>query len=1354
MKYFHTLLQMILLLCVVTATPTHAVQCDEIWTEAVRSNSPSPATINYPAPNPDFPEPLQAIDYYFSANENWLIEDNTVRNSVEPTARLFINGNLTIGTNTRLNNGGPAENFILVVSGSLTIQSDSRINGFILAGGAITLNDNVQIQGGVTAKGAVSNFGALVQFDANAVSMLDGGGLCDATPMLPVLAIDDFENYAPGSIAGRNNGIGWGGAWTGAANRQQIIDTSSSPLEFQAANDEWILGGNRSLELFSNSGTAATRPLQARHHDDVVYVSMLMRFEVGPGNNRFAALWFDQTGFSNIPNIGLKTNRGNGSGPEDLFVRTRTNNDVYSASIENGETYFVVGRLSKSTSGASQPYDRFELWVNPGTLTNKPSTPDVVSVGASNISSFEQIGFRTENLGSNDRVELDRLAIGTTWSDVVTPSERPLQCFTDDFAMGQLSDDWVTSRSSGNFTPSIVDGRLRMTQAVANQATSATYQRLFPAADNLVVVEFDYFAWSPAGGQGADGVAIILSDADVTPQPGSFGGSLGYAQRNNGDPGFAGGWLGIGLDEFGNFSNQTEGRVGGIGFQRNAVAIRGSESSQYRYLRGTGGGLTPSIDQRPSPSAAPNHRYRIIIDSRVPGQAVVSVERDIKNGDGFQTLVNPFNALAIPEQGPVPENFFLSFTGSTGGSNNNHELDNISICALRSSPVGQQIDHFEFDHTGQALTCQPELLTVRACLNADCSQLYTDPVTATLSPQPVPDGEWVGGHVISFSGGSTTVPLRRSTEGTVTVGVTGSVPSTRPLSTTLCRAGGGSLNQANCTLSFASSGFVMEIPDGVAGVPEEGILLRAVREGNDAQACVPAFSDVTRNVLFWSDYITPDATGRPASLPVQVQQQDAGMSSANALNVPLSFNQDGEATLAVNYSDAGRVQLNARYIGSTATEDPGLVMNGANQFSRRPYGLCIQSAGDCASANASCPVFRRAGEPFELSISAHAWQDGGAALCALPVTPNYQQSGIALSHSLVEPVDGVAGTLSALGYVHQAAVDSTTVVTQSVSEVGVFRFQATPPSNAYFGMTVPAATSEPIGRFIPDRFELRQAALTPGCGNFSYMGQPFNLSFELEAKAVAGQRTQNYQGNFAPLLAGGTQLVAEQSNNGDDLSARLVGMTDLTWLAGEAVLFEQAIRFNRAEAGPDGPYPELAIGLQYQDADGVVLAELDMNTSSAGDCIAALNCHAKQLAAAQDLRFGRLQLANAFGPEFDPLPLQLTAQYWNGDRFSRNRDDQCSLVDPAQLVISGMPVVTADGLASVLVQGQNEPQTLWLQPPNQSGSWSIEYQTEPWLQFNWSGGTEFDEDPQAEAIFGRYRGNPRRIFWREPFPQQ
>ena len=157
-----------------------AINCEDIWTQSVRSNSAVPASIPFPAtPNPSFPEPLQPVDYYYTGSDSFFVANNTVRTTSGATTRIFVEGNLTIGNSTVLNSGGPSQNFILVVSGSLTINNNAVINGFVLVGGAVQLNSNAVINGALTARGAVANFGA-VNYRPAAIPLLSGGVVCDA----------------------------------------------------------------------------------------------------------------------------------------------------------------------------------------------------------------------------------------------------------------------------------------------------------------------------------------------------------------------------------------------------------------------------------------------------------------------------------------------------------------------------------------------------------------------------------------------------------------------------------------------------------------------------------------------------------------------------------------------------------------------------------------------------------------------------------------------------------------------------------------------------------------------------------------------------------------------------------------------------------------------------------------------------------------------------------------------------------------------------------------------------------------------------------------------------------------------
>ena len=127
------------------------------------------------------------------------------------------------------------------------------------------------------------------------------------------------------------------------------------------------------------------------------------------------------------------------------------------------------------------------------------------------------------------------------------------------------------------------------------------------------------------------------------------------------------------------------------------------------------------------------------------------------------------------------------------------------------------------------------------------------------------------------------------------------------------------------------------------------------------------------------------------------------------------------------------------------------------------------------------------------------------------------------------PNPGTNATVGKASYDHAPAADGRNRVDQSVSEVGVFKMTATPPTNGYIGYTIPPASSAPVGRFTPYDFVLSNGSVTAGCGRFSYMGQPMPTSFTVTARNSNGGTTRNYRDEFA---RGGVSLVAENGDNG------------------------------------------------------------------------------------------------------------------------------------------------------------------------------------------------------------------------------
>jgi len=101
-----------------------------------------------------------------------------------------------------------------------------------------------------------------------------------------------------------------------------------------------------------------------------------------------------------------------------------------------------------------------------------------------------------------------------------------------------------------------------------------------------------------AGKDGADGMSFFLQDASYPADVGAFGGSLAYSCSNTnynstprttggmprGYDGLQGGFIGLGIDEFGNFLNPGDNTSTGPGYQPGRIGLRGPGSTTVAWL--------------------------------------------------------------------------------------------------------------------------------------------------------------------------------------------------------------------------------------------------------------------------------------------------------------------------------------------------------------------------------------------------------------------------------------------------------------------------------------------------------------------------------------------------------------------------------------------------------------------------------------------------------------------------------------------------------------------------------------------------------------------------------------------------
>lgn len=956
------------------------------------------------------------------------------------------------------------------------------------------------------------------------------------------------------------------------------------------------------------------------------------------------------------------------------------------------------------------------------------------------------------------------------------------ECFNENFTSD--TNWYLTQRNSTPPSLRTSPSRLRLTENIKNQSTSITFKRSFPAAGNKMTIEFDHYAY---GGTGADGIALVLSDASITPVPGSYGGSLGYAQRTNVSPsqsGFAGGWLGIGFDEYGSFSQATEGRVGGTTARPNAIGVRAASSTSYGWLGGTTT-LSPALSASGN-SLARGDRYRITIDSTASSSTAVAfqLERRLAGGTTYSTLLTSSNLLALGQPVP-PANLLLSYTGSTGDNTNFHEITNIQVCTQKpSTPIefGNQVHHFELVYANKGLTCEAEAIEIKACANSACSLLATGSVSTTITASN--GGTFVGGNNLTFTG-STTVYLKQINLGDTALSMTGAP------NPTVCTTTG-------CKINFSNAGFkfyrdktsTAGIANQVAGV-QGGGYLRAVKTNTDTMAC-EARTVGTRNVTMSFDCRNPESCVSGQTLKLTDNTPAAmtdmtfyGNDEGSTKNVSLTFDNQGFAPLGIEYSDVGQLRLSASLPLPVSGNDPAVTLSGSSDFVVRPYRINVTNALFSDTSDPANPVnktnpqsldteagFIAAGEPFQLDVSAVN------ALGA--VTPNYgNESGtpetVAVEFGqLLHPAGGVDGTFSqgaAFTKITNGMFNSSGF---SWNEVGSFSVLARVADNDYLGTGLGAAFSSiphAVGRFYPKHYVLASSAFENTCAAFSYMGQPaIKLAYELQARNVAGEITQNYGPGYGALAV--PSVVLENADNGTDLSGR-ASVPASSWTSGKYSFSQSNLSFSKLTT-PDGPYSALMAGVRVTDTlDGRDLDVKNMDPASVGAC--GSSCVAAAVSGALDLRFGRLKLIGGEVADVpqppdpsDPLepepvinlPVELEAEYWNGQGFITNTDDDCTAVDSTQLLFSSTPFTEVKGSPVSLIAGSSRlsPSQLpsiyfEVKSATPTGTWPVFYQAPNWLKFDWlkepQGQPLVLENPSAEVSVGRFRGNKRQIFWQE-----
>ena len=915
-----------------------------------------------------------------------------------------------------------------------------------------------------------------------------------------------------------------------------------------------------------------------------------------------------------------------------LFDRSVTGVDSGDFSLIQGS-----GATGASITGVSGSGTTWTVTANTGTGTSGTLQLNLVD-NDTIVSSTDSTKLGGAGAGNgNFSGEAYTIISNTCGQPANTPSGLVLTCQCDSFGRSALnpspmftSSSWIVSTSDVTGVVPYLNtstGFLRLTENTGNNAKAATAPGFFPAAGNYISVEFKHYAYN---GSGADGIAVTLSDYTVPAVPGAFGGSLGYAQKTSGGtvPGFAGGWIGIAVDEYGNYSNPTEGRIGGPGFIRDAVAVRGSGSgtSGYPYLGGSGATLTPGVDNAGSTTPAYGHYYQVVVDARnaASGQTFVAVNRDTTGTRAsYASVVPSFDAFAAATvagytQAAVPTNWQLSFTGSTGGSTNIHELDEVRICAQYYVPpdggtaggfsaiddaYSSTIQNFLTGHIYTKLVGTAFKLKLAALSNSQILTTYAAGGTKNVAIK-----------LVDNSDGACGTDANRATA----------------CATTACN-GKTAVAGGSQTLAFASTDKGIKTSADFTINTAYSNLVAVMTEGAVTACSVDAFAvRPTKFTSVTSSASNATLTGTP--------KFKAGTDS---FTLTATANAGG-------YSGAPKVSSS----GMSATAAGWTVGSLSPQVFPNATSGASTSVATGSFTYSEVGSFRFLGfDPASNTTSVRGIYDDDWVAVDSAATKN---DCIAGSYSNTKDASGKYGCLFGLQ-------DSGTSAPNSVL----------------------------FGRFIPDRFAYLGGSVSPFCGSgakpFTYMGQPqMGIAYRLQAVNGAGVVTRNYSQALGYPVANPSLVAEDQdtANQGCDLVSRISGLSSAQWSSGLYVVNDanadnvpdsSAVTFsrpaspvalslatcvaNRASAG--GPFWLLDIGVALNDVtDGVAIDSLDMNSATAGVCAGAA-CSARKIGTT-GVAYGRLWLNNAYGSEMLPLSVPVLAQYWSSAGWKTNSYDSCT----------------------------------------------------------------------------------------------
>ncbi len=724
----------------------------------------------------------------------------------------------------------------------------------------------------------------------------------------------------------------------------------------------------------------------------------------------------------------------------------------------------------------------------------------------------------------------------------------------------------------------------------------------------------------------------------------------------------------------------------------------------------------------------------------------------------------------------------ITWVVNDGSANSSATTSTITVSVPSLHHYAVSFDGGSTTNNANGPNCTAIPVTIIAHNAGHTAVTTSNTVTLTTSSG---SGAWVSNSdntsiAIGFGGAnSITTYLRHVAAGATTINVTdGSQSESEDPTFTF--------NAATMSLEFFLDANANGVPDGdgddiptlTAGTTLNQILV-GVKDGGNACTQDAAVQGQTISTNLAYECINPSTCRRDKDMSVTptggsatgIEENNSGATIAYQ-SVNLVFNANGYAPIPLIYKDAGSTKLYGAMTTPASGNNPPLAVTGtSNTFVSKPADLSVSVASNPGTTS-SGSGFIAAGTNFNVGVQALNALGG--------TTPNFGQESSAETAkvtfvALTYPTGGSnAGTLSSGSYSLSGSTDGAGTVVANFNEVGTITLRAEIGDSDYLGTgNVTGTTSGHIGRFFPHQFLLSSDGVIDGCTpgtDFTYMDEPdLTIGYTITAKNASGGTVSHYDSSDGYAVAAIAAVAESTSNDGNNLSARLTHATT-TWNAGVYSISDTSAKFARGSS-PEGEL-NLEIGLTLTDGlDSRNFNALDMNPATSGDCTATSSCTSRDLTGNPKLRWGRIELSSASGPESQALPIPLAAQYYNGTTFVTNTADSCTPIARGRIAFNDAAISTASNLTInigsgtdnsagsstnvnlsttdlVLVSGDGN---LSFSAPSDSdrGSFTIDVNLTdlPWLKYDWDlDGSHDDSPPTATGTFGVFGGHDKILF--------